>query len=159
MAPSAALRPGKIGANFNIWPSGISPVVLSRKPRRCHTTRSSLRADYRDLQWVSGTTWKEVCSRPESGSRYINVIADVSRIPESQTVLPPMRRGDDVTSTTLLHAKRNACVITTGATREKYTAFLRPGLNADYLWFLYDVLFTRETLPVIPQGFIRIRRS
>lgn len=55
-----------------------------REPAPC---RSSL-ADYRDLQWVSGATWKEVCSRPGPGPRYINVITHSG----SQTVLPPMRR-------------------------------------------------------------------
>lgn len=136
----AAPRHGKIGANFNIWPSGIYGGLIAETAAGSRVVSRRVLflfspADYRDLQWVSGTTWKEVCSRPGPGPRYINVIADVSRIPDRKQ---PFRQCGDVAST-----------------REEECACNHDGSNEgkNIAPTLYDVLFivvSRETLPVTP---------
>lgn len=93
--------------------AGLIAARSARKPhgscasRRGETRRaSSLLADYRDLQWISGTTWKEVCSRqawlPSTvHKRYRQRIAHSDRkqsFRQCEDTAPPWDRLDNVTA-------------------------------------------------------------
>lgn len=141
MAPSATLteavpRHGKIGANFNIWPSGISGGLIAAGSRvvsrrvlsplfPCWLPRFTMSFRYN----LEGSLLA-----PRAGTAYINVIADISRIPDRKQPF----RGD------------------VASTREEECACNHDGSNEgkNIAPTLYDVFFTvlsREPLPVTPR--------
>lgn len=155
MAPSERGLPrhGKIGANFNIWPSGIRAVLsrgsVSARGNRTGAARVAARRNDRASSapcWLPRFTMNFrydlegslLAPEPDYRLRYTNVIADVSRIRIANSLsanarTPPWDRLDNVTCTQQKGPRQR------DAPREKYSAVACPdpssGLDADNLRF------------------------